>query len=404
MSELYDLPDGWEWKKLDKLVEVNIGKTPPRSKKEYFLGDKVWLSIRDLKGDFVSTSNEYLTDEAIKNSNMKIVPKGTLLMSFKLTLGRTAFTGCDLYTNEAIASLYIKDKNVLDKFFLKYAIGVIDLEKEVDNAVKGKTLNKQKIKNLDIPLPPLSEQKRIVAKLDKLFDKIDRAITLHQQNIDQADKFMSSVLDKVFGELEEKYELVKIENFAKIKGGKRLPKGQKLIDIVTDYPYIRVADFLDNGTIDRTKIKYITKDIYIHIKNYTITSKDLYISIAGTIGKTGIIPKEFDGANLTENAVKLVYLSDSIENKYIYYATNSNRFKERIGLATKTVAQPKLAIKRLAQVEIPLPPLKTQQKTVTYLNQLSKKTEELKALQTKKLQQLKSLKASILDRAFRGEL
>ena len=155
MSELYQLPDGWEWEKLDNLTEVNIGKTPKRSNKDFFLGDKVWLSIRDLKGDYVSDSNEKLTDEAIKDSNIKIVPKGTLLMSFKLTLGRTAFTDCDLYTNEAIASLPIKDENVLDKYFLKYSIGVIDLEKEVDNAVKGKTLNKQKIKNLDIPLPPL---------------------------------------------------------------------------------------------------------------------------------------------------------------------------------------------------------------------------------------------------------
>jgi len=115
MSELYALPEGWEWKKLDKIAEVNIGKTPTRSRKDYFHGNNVWLSIRDLKGEYVSTSKEGITAEAIRDSKIKVVPKGTLLMSFKLTLGRTAFAGCDLYTNEAIAGLIPKRKECLRK-------------------------------------------------------------------------------------------------------------------------------------------------------------------------------------------------------------------------------------------------------------------------------------------------
>ncbi len=404
MSELYELPKGWEWKKLDSLVEVNIGKTPKRSNKEYFLGDKVWLSIRDLKYDYISNSNEKITDEAIISSNMKIVPKGTLLMSFKLTLGKTAFADCDLYTNEAIASLPIKDNTLLSKYFLKYSINIIDLEKEVDNAVKGKTLNKQKIKNLDIPLPPLKEQKRIVVKLDNIFEKIDYAIALHQKNIDEANAFIGSVLNDVFEELEEQYNKVKLSDIAQIKGGKRLPKGNKLTELETKYPYIRVADFLDNGTVDINSIQYITEDIYKQIKNYTITSNDLYISIAGTIGKTGIIPKELDGSNLTENAAKIVYKIDNILNKYIYFLTNSSTFCKQVGLATKKVAQPKLALSRLSEVTLPLPPLKTQKKVVKYLDEISLKTQKIKEIQEKKMQNLKDLKASILDKAFRGEL
>ena len=243
MSELYTLPDGWEWKKLDELTEVNLGKTPSRSKSEYFLGDKAWLSIRDLKDDYVSDSNEKLTDEAIIASNIKIVPKGTLLMSFKLTLGKTAFANCDLYTNEAIASLPIKNESILDKYFLKYSIGVIDLEKEVDNAVKGKTLNKEKIKNLDIPLPPLDEQKRIVTKLDNLFAKIDKAIALHQKNIDEANIFMASVLNDVFVELEEKYEQIPLFDVADVNRGKskHRPRNDKKL-FGGNYPFIQTGD------------------------------------------------------------------------------------------------------------------------------------------------------------------
>ena len=406
VSELYDLPNGWEWKKLDNLTQVNIGKTPSRSKSKYFLGDKIWLSIRDLKGDYISDSNEKLTNEAIKDSNIKIVPKGTLLMSFKLTLGRTAFANCDLYTNEAIASLPIKDESILDKYFLKYAIGVIDLEKEVDNAVKGKTLNKEKIRNLDIPLPPLEEQKRIVSKLDILFEKIDKAISLHQKNIDEVNVFMTSVSNEVFGELEEKYEKQSINQIATIKGGKRVPKGYQLLEEETPYPYLRVTDFKDYGTICKNKMLYLSKEVYEQIKRYTITDEDLYITNVGnTIGKSGIIPSDLNGANLTENAVKLVYKDKkNTSNKFMYYFTKSSIFIVQLESATMQMAVPKLAIMRLGEIILPFPPVSIQQKVVAYLDEISQKMDKIKQIQKEKMQSLKALKASILDKAFRGEL
>ena len=256
MAELYSLPDGWKWKKLGELTEVNIGKTPSRSKSEYFLGNKIWLSIRDLKSDYISDSNEKITDEAIKTSNMKVIPKGTLLMSFKLTLGKTAFADCDLYTNEAIASLPIKNENVIDKYFLKYSINVIDLEKEVDNAVKGKTLNKEKIKNLDIPLPPLEEQKRIVVNLDNLFAKIDKAIDLHQKNIDEADIFMASVLNDVFVELEEKYEKKQLNQIV-IFGGKNISTLEypNLIYFSLEDIETQTGKILNYKTVNESRVK-----------------------------------------------------------------------------------------------------------------------------------------------------
>jgi type I restriction enzyme S subunit len=408
MSELYELPDGWEWKKLGELTEVNIGKTPTRSKKEYFLGDKVWLSIRDLKGDYVSTSKEGLTDKAILDSNIKIVPKGTLLMSFKLTLGRTAFANCNLYTNEAIASLPVKDEKILDKYFLKYSIGVIDLEKEVDNAVKGKTINKQKIKNLDIPLPPLQEQKRIVAKLDSLFEKIDAAIALHQQNIDEAEKFMGSVLDEVFGELEEKYEIEKIGNIIDVltdyhsNGAyKTLKANVELLDNIDYALMIRATDLEDENYIDN--VKYITEDAYNFMSKSKVYGGEIILPKIGSIGNVYFMPYLKRPISLAMNLFML-RCSNHVINKYLYLYLKSPKGYESIitranGAVTKTIT--KDAVK---SIKLPLPPLQIQQKTVTYLDQISQKTEQLKKVQQEKLKNLKELKASILDRAFRGEL
>ncbi len=196
------------------------------------------------------------------------------------------------------------------------------------------------------------------------------------------------------------WEWKKVADIAFIKGGKRIPKGKKLLEQKTEYPYIRVTDFTDDGTIDIQNIQYIDKDIYDEIKNYTITSNDLYISIAGTIGKTGIVPEILDGANLTENAVKLVYKTDQISNKFVYLLTQSNSFKEQAGLATKVVAMPKLAISRLSEIKIPLPPLDEQKRLVSLLDILFAKIDRSIELLSENITAADVLLPSALNTVF----
>lgn len=197
--------------------------------------------------------------------------------------------------------------------------------------------------------------------------------------------------------------LQKFGEIAFIKGGKRIPKGKKLLNQTTAYPYIRVTDFTDNGTIDTNNLQFITKDIYDVIKNYTITSDDLYISIAGTIGKTGIIPKELNGANLTENAVKLVYKTKEIDNRFVYFFTLSTSFIEQAGLATKAVAMPKLAISRLSEITIPLPPFHEQQRIVKKIDSLFEKIDKSIELHQKNIDAANAFMGSVLNEVF-GEL
>lgn len=390
MSELYTLPNGWEWKKLGDI-----------SKKIFAGGDKPEI-VSEFKTDDLNIpiyANAVKDNGLYGYSNIYKVDEECITISARGTIGFTVVRN-EKFLPIVRLIVVIPNEKVLSKI-LKY---YLDYELVENTGSSIPQLTVPTVKELFFPLPPLEEQKRIAAKLDILFARIDKAIALHQKNIDEVNVFMASVLNDVFVELEEKYKVVKISDIAHIKGGKRLPKGEKLSEKQTQYPYIRVADFLDIGTVNLETIQYITEDIHKQIKNYIITSNDLYISIAGTIGKTGIIPKELDGANLTENAAKLVYKIEDISNKYIYFLTKSLKFEEQIGLATKTVAQPKLALTRLSEVEIPLPPLKTQQKVVSYLDEISNKMEKIKQIQKEKMQSLKELKASILDKAFKGEL
>ncbi len=396
MSELYQLPDGWEWKKLNELTEVNIGKTPSRSKPEYFFGNNIWLSIRDLKGKYISDSNEKITEEAIRSSNIKVVKKGTLLMSFKLTLGKTSFAECDLYTNEAIASLPIKKEYLLDKYFLEYAIGVIDLEKEVDNAVKGKTLNKEKIKNLDIPLPPLEEQKRIVQKLDALFERIDKAIAILQKNIAAADNFMNSVLNDVFSDLEQNHPMELLFKIADVNRGKskHRPRNDKRL-FGGNYPFIQTGDV-------RNASKYITSYSDTYSEFGLFQSKlwqkgTICMTIAANIGDVAILGVD---SCFPDSVVGI--FSESESNEYLYYYLLT--LKKQLESKATTTAQMNINIKLLQDIDLPLPSIDIQKRTVKYLDYISDQIEQVKSAQQQKMQNLLDLKSSILDQAFHGKL
>ena len=158
----------------------------------------------------------------------------------------------------------------------------------------------------------------------------------------------------------------RLRNIASIKGGKRIPVGEKLTTENTGHMYIRVADMKEN-TVKTDDIHYISESIYQKIKSYTISTEDLYITVAGTIGSIGEIPKVFDNANLTENADKIVFRG--ICKKFLMYCLLSNFVQSQIKKCTTKVGQPKLAIVRIEDLLIPLPPIKEQYRIVHKIEQ-----------------------------------
>ena len=158
----------------------------------------------------------------------------------------------------------------------------------------------------------------------------------------------------------------RLRNIASIKGGKRIPVGEKLTTENTGHMYIRVADMKEN-TVKTDDIHYISESIYQKIKSYTISTEDLYITVAGTIGSVGEIPKVFDNANLTENADKIVFRD--VCKKFLMYCLLSNFVQSQIKKCTTKVGQPKLAIVRIEDLLIPLPPIKEQYRIVHKIEQ-----------------------------------
>lgn len=203
-------------------------------------------------------------------------------------------------------------------------------------------------------------------------------------------------------EVPENWVWVRLGSLADVKGGKRLPKGTTFSENITKHPYIRVTDFNAIG-VSLEGLKYIDEDVYEKISRYTISSDDIYVSIAGSIGKVGIIPSCIDGANLTENAAKITNIK-GINQKYLCLFLKSEFAQYQMQSATIATTQAKLALFRIESLTFPLPPLSKQQRIVERIEELFAKLDEAKERLQEVADSFAVRKAGILHKAFTGEL
>lgn len=248
--------------------------------------------------------------------------------------------------------------------------------------------------DIDVAVPPWEEQK----KIGEILSSVDEEIQKTDEIISQVEKLKKGLMHDLFINAKGRgWQKKKIEQLCEVKGGKRLPKGENLLDVKTDYPYIRITDF-ENQSVNIKNIKYLTKEVRDKIKKYTISKNDIYISIAGTIGLIGIIPDILDNANLTENAAKIIIKDkEYLDSKFLMYFLLSNIAQDQIRNLTIKTSQPKLALNKIEKIEILLPSLKEQQKTVEILFSVDEKILNYKQLRNTLIQLKKGLMQDLLS-------
>lgn len=393
-NKMTNLPQGWEKFNFDNIFYSPSSKNYQLNTKDY-LGKGCIPIIDQSKKFIIGYSNNYEKIFKINNCNNSCIIFGDHTRVLKF-IDFDFIVGAD-----GVKILLNKDIERFNTKFLFFQL----LYKDIP--LLGYRRHFSVLKQNTFIIPPLKEQERIVEILDE-------SIKILEQDLLNLDELMQSALQKAFNPLKdnakENYKLPQgwewksLEDIANIKGGKRLPKDEKLLDHKTPFPYIRVSDFQDDGTIDLHNVKFINEKTYNILSNYQIDNTNLYISIAGTIGKSGIIPKSLNGAILTENAIKLEYKNYNIYNKFMYYFTISSCFKNQAIGSTRIVAQPKLAISRLKTIQIPLPPLQEQEQIASHLDELSSHVKNLKQNYQMQIKNLQELKKSLLDKAFQGRL
>ena len=213
-----------------------------------------------------------------------------------------------------------------------------------------------------------AEKQRLIKegkiKKDKHESVIFRRDNSHYEKLDGVERCID---DELPFEIPENWRWCRLGTIAAVLGGKRIPAGRKLTEFNTGHVYIRVSDMTDGG-VSTDRLLYVPEDIYPSISKYIINKADVFITVAGTIGRVGKIPDELDGANMTENADRLVLAG--VNQDWLIKVLQSGMIQEQIAQATTQVGQPKLAIARIERFLIPLPPLAEQHRIVQRIEEL----------------------------------
>ncbi|MEY8303524.1 restriction endonuclease subunit S [Anaerosalibacter bizertensis] len=410
----FEIPEGWEWVRLGNLVEFKIGKTPKRSNADYWdNGEYPWFSISDIEdGEIIYDSKEKISEKAYTDIfKGDISPKGTLIMSFKLSIGKMSILGVDGFHNEAIISIFpICDSEEITKMYLFKIMNGLDILGDSKSAIKGATLNTTSLNNILIPLPPFAEQKRIVEKVDELFALIDELDSNKEDLLEVINLTRNQVLQEAIqGKLVEqnpedepasvlldriKEERDKLIKEKKIRKPKKLPpieEEEKPFEIPGSWEWVRLGEVANNHDSKRKPVSVKNRDNLEKIYDYygatgAIDKVDdfifdgLYLLI-GEDGGNFFNDKDVafivQGKFWANNHVHVLDCYSEILTKYIKNVLNSINFGDR-ELITG-IAVPKLNQTNLNNILIPLPPLAEQKRIVKKVDTIMDMLDELES-------------------------
>jgi len=281
-------------------------------------------------------------------------------------------------------------------------------QKILDLAIRGKLVPQDpNDEPASVLLERIRQQKQQMVKEGKLKPKDikkDSVIFVGEDNLHYekfADGSVKCIEDEIPFDLPEGWAWSRIRDIASVKGGKRLPKGMSFSSCRTSHAYIRVTD-MKNHSVNTDDLKYITEEVFLQIKNYTISKDDLYVTIAGTIGVTGEVPAELDGMNLTENAVKVTDIQ--INKAFLCLVLQSEFVQQQFQDKTHQVAMPKLALERILSTLIPVCSITVQSGIVSKFGEVDSLINLIGEEKEVLTEAISMTKSKILGLAIRGQL
>jgi len=433
----FEVPESWAWVRLGDVGIWGAGATPSRAYPEFYDGTIPWLKTGDLTDTYITSVPENISQLALEKTSVRINPVGSVLIAmYGATIGKLGILTFPATTNQACCACAPLDG--IEELYLFYFLmsqRAIFIKRGEGGAQPN--ISKEKIVSTLMPLPPLSEQKRILNRLNELFPLVENYGLIYDNlqkmekifpyclkksilqwavqgklvQQDENDEPASILLERIRAEKEELFKQgklkkdkhesvifrrdnsyyerldgverciddeipfeipkswvwVRLGSITAITGGKRIPVGSKLTSKNTGHIYIRISDMCEES-ISTRNLLYVPIDIYPNISKYIIRKEDVYITVAGTIGRIGKIPKQLDGANLTENADRLRLFF--IEQNWLIKVLQSPFIQKTIIEATTKVGQPKLAIAKIERFLIPLAPISEQKRMFEKIKQI----------------------------------
>jgi len=429
-----NIPKHWQVKKLGEVCFTTSGGTPSRGHKSYYEGEIPWVKSGELNRGLITDTEEKISEEAIKNSSAKIIPKGTLLIAlYGATIGKLAFLGIDAATNQAVCGIY-KNENIDSDFLYYYLFS--KKPSLVKQGIGGAQPNISQgiLKNLDLPIPPIPEQQLIVAKIEELLSDLDNGKQQLLTAQQQLKVYRQSLLKAAFegkltagwreshkqgnsnslalaaepeenygenGELPEGWKWRKIEDIATVGTGATPLKGNKKY-----YEGGKIA-WVTSGALNDEFVKvatdYVT-DIAIRETNLSVYPKNTLLLAMYGEGKTRGKCSELQIEACTNQAIAAIHFKNhDIRVKTFLKNFLLKNYNDIRRLSSGGV-QPNLNLGIVKKTLFPFPPFEEQQQVVIELESKLTVCDKIEETIAQCLQQAETLRQSILKKAFEGRL
>ena len=418
---LGEIPSHWEVCKIKHHYKMFTGFTPPTGKNEYYSENQkfAWVNIGDMKNKYIDDTKSHLSELYVKTFKPQVIPEGSLLYSFKLSVGNVAFAKKQLYTNEAIASFLDGSDVCLD--FLYYSAPHCIIKNANTNIYGAFILNQDLIKNAVVVFPPLEEQEAIANYLDSATSKIDEAISQQQKMIDLLNERKQIIINNAvtkgldpnvkmkpsgidwIGDIPEHWEVNKLKNLCKMYGRIGF-RGYSAIDLVEEGEgaiTLSPTNF-DNGILSFEKCSYLSWAKYYESPEIMVKPGDIVFVKTASIGKVAYV--EDIPLETTVNPQILVMKDIIVESKYLAFYLQSSLIQGWIfatsnGSTILTIPQTTIGV-----YPILLPPVDEQKTIVKSIESEFEKIDSALKLTKKQISLLQERKQIIINDVVTGKV
>ncbi len=391
------IPKNWELKKMTQVVLWSSGGTPRATEKLYYENGTIpWLVIGDLNDGVVNCAASHITELGLKNSSAKMMPAGTLLVAMYGSIGKLGITGMPCCTNQAIA--FAKELYGVTTKYMFYYLSMI--KPQLITKGKGgtqKNISLTVLNSIDVVVPPIEEQARIVARIEELFSELDAGVETLQKIKQQLLVYRQAVVKEAFGKCKQHVSVNSV--CSHVTDGDHLPPPKE----ETGIPFIMISNIEDNH-INWNNTAYVGRAYYDSISDKRRPQKgDVLYTVTGSFGIPVMI--DFDKEFCFQRHIALLRPNERIEQKYLFYAMQdptvyAQADKRSTGTAQKTVG---LAV--LRDIQIPFCESKSDQ--MRLISKIEQRLESCKLIEkdvNQALQQSVAMRQSILKQAFEGGL
>jgi type I restriction enzyme S subunit len=389
---------GWEMKKLGEVCKVVNGGTPKTGVPEYWDGRHRWITPAEMGkrlSPYISETERMISDLGLRNSSAQLLPPNSVILSSRAPIGHLVINTEPMGTNQGCKGL-IPRSQIEAKFLYHFLSSIVDLLNSLGTGATFKELSGGKLKEVTIPIPPLPEQRRIVAVLDEAFAGLATAKANAETNLQNARALFESHLQSVFSQKGEGWVEKTLGESFKTATGTTPPKGNA--SYYGDFmPFVKPPELCDS-LLDSAMDNLSEAGSSVA---RTLPEKSILVSCIGNLGKIGLntVPVAF---NQQINAI----LPDETKAipELMFYQALSSSFKGQLQSLAGGTTVPIVNKSKFNSVTIFLPPLHQQMTIVSQLDALSTETTRLAAIYQQKLAALEALKKSLLHQAFTGQL